>query len=324
MNICVVGGAGYIGSVLCRQLLAKGYSVRVLDNLLFGGEALLGLFPQKKFEFVYGDIRSSKDIEKSLKNIDAVVNLAAMVGEHHCLTDPKAAKDVNYKAACNLAQIVKRKGINRLIFISTCSNYGISKASEFATEDSPLNPISLYSQTKVEAEKFILKLKSRGFSPVVLRLSTVFGLSQRMRFDLLLSELIKEAFFQKKLIIYKPNAWRPLVHIEDVAKAIIAVLDAPKERVKDNVFNVGFGNYQKKDLIDLIKNKIPKLNVAIQEDKGDNRDYRVSFDKIKKTLGFMATVSVEKGVKELTDALDLGIFPDAQSYRYTNIGWPKK
>lgn len=322
MNVCVVGGAGYIGSVLCRQLLAKGHSVRVLDNLLFGGESIVGLLPLGEFDFVYGDIRSQKDVLSAVENIDIVVNLAAMVGEHHCLTDPKAANDINYQGACELAEIALKKDINRLIFVSTCSNYGISKADELATEDSPLNPISLYAQTKVKAERFVLKLDKKRFSPTVLRLATVFGLSPRMRFDLLVGELVKEAFLYGKLSVYKPHSWRPLISVEDVAEAIAAVIKAPLEKIRGEVFNVGIGNYQKIDLADLIQKEIPTLKVHIQ-DKGDSRDYKVSFDKIKNVLGFVAKCSVEKGIKEIYKSLRWGVFKDPDSYRYTNIGWPE-
>lgn len=323
MNICIVGGAGYIGSVLCRQLLAKGYRVRIFDNLLFGGEALVELLHLPEFDFVYGDIRNQEDVHNAVENTDIVVNLAAMVGEHHCLTDPKAAKDINFRGACKLAGIAKKKGVRRLIFVSTCSNYGISETDEYATEDSPLKPISLYAETKVKAEKFILKLDSKRFSPTVLRLATVFGLSPRMRFDLLLSELLKEAFFYGKISVYKPRAWRPLISVEDVAGAIIRVIEAPLEKIKGEIFNVGFGNYRKIDLVDMIQKEIANLKVYTREDKGDKRDYKVSFDKIKRLLGFTAKRSVEEGIKEILQAFRWGIFKDSESYRYTNIGWPE-
>lgn len=324
MKILVVGGAGYIGSVLCRKLLTKGHFVIVFDNLLFGGESLIDLLDDPNFKFILGDVRKEKDVAAALKSVDSVINLAAIVGEDLCLAQPKVALETNYTAACNLVEKAKKLGISRFLFASTCSNYGISKANTLATEESALNPISLYAETKVKAEDYILKLASNNFHPCVLRLATVFGLSPRMRFDLLVSEFVKEAFISNKLTVYKPNAWRPLIHVRDVAEAFMAVILAEHKKINKQVFNVGFDNYQKKGLVNLIKKEIPNLKIEILKDKGDRRDYRVSFEKINSVLGFKAVYSLKEGIQELLQVLRWGVFPDFQSYHYTNVGRQEK
>lgn len=324
MKVLLVGGAGYIGSVLCRKLLAKGHFVIVFDNLLFGGESVIDLLNNPNFKFISGDIRKEGEVTVALEGVEAVINLAAIVGEDLCLAQPKVALETNYTAACNLTERAKKLGISRFIFASTCSNYGISKANTLATEESALNPISLYAETKVKAEDYILQLASSNFHPCVLRLATVFGLSPRMRFDLLVSELVKEAFISNTLTVYKQNAWRPLVHVRDAAEAFMAVILAEHEKINKQVFNVGFDNYQKKELVNLIKKEIPNLKVEILKDKGDRRNYRVSFEKINSVLGFKAVHSVKEGIQELLQVLRWGVFPDLQSYRYTNIGRQKK
>lgn len=318
MKILVAGGAGYIGSVLIRQLLEKGYTVTVFDNLSLGGDAIIDLLLHKKFQLVHGDIRNRKQIRTALKNIDCVVNLAALVGEPSCNKDPKKTNDINYKGAKNLCDLSKRLGITRFIQISTCSNYGISDTRHPAIEDSPLYSNSIYSTTKIAAEKYVLKQTTPDFCVTVLRLATAYGVSPRMRFDTLVNEFVRDAFVNKKIVIYQPHTWRSFVHVWDIAKAIILCLHASTDKVNGHVFNIVNKNYQKQELVDFVKQYIPDCKTERIETNTQIRDYNVSSIKAKKTLGFKATISLKQGMKEVLRALEVGIFKNPNDLRYIN------
>lgn len=321
MKVLVTGGAGYIGSVLVRKLLEKGNKIVVLDNLLFGGESLIAILPNPNLNFIKGDIRDKKSIKHAIKGVEGIIHLAAIVGEHACKPYPKKAQEINYTATCLLADMAKSSGVKRFIFASTCSNYGISDQDKLATENSPLHPISLYAETKVNAEKYILSLTSTSFHPTILRISTVFGLSPRMRFDLLVSEFIKDAMIKKSLTVYKPNAFRPLIHIQDLANGIFSILSTTPKKVSGEIFNLGFNNYRKRDIIEYIKLKLPKTRIRYVEGKGDNRDYRVSFEKAEKVLNFKAKLDVKAGVDETINAIKNGIFRNIEDSRFGNYIW---
>lgn len=321
-NILVTGGAGYIGSTLTRQLLQKGYAVTVFDNLQFGGESVIDLLSDKNFRLINGDIRNRKEVNATLENIECVVHLAALVGEPACNINPKATEEINYKGAKILCDLAKNAGVKRFVQISTCSNYGISDVNHPATEEAELHPISLYAQTKIAAEEYAIDQADNDFSACVLRLATVYGISPRMRFDLLVNEIVRDAFLKNKVTIYQPLAFRPFVHVSDVAKAILTCLEAPKTKIKGRVFNVGSSNYQKQEVVKHIKKYIPECKEYIMDTVTDRRDYSVSFEKIKKELGFEAKINLNSGIEEMLAALKLGIFKDPTDYRYTNVGWP--
>lgn len=318
MKILVAGGAGYIGSVLIRQLLEKGYTVTVFDNLSLEGDAIIDLLPHKKFHLIQGDIRNKKQITKALENIDCVVNLAALVGEPSCNKDPKKTNDINYKGAKNLCDVSKSLGIKRFIQISTCSNYGISDTNHPATEDSPLYSNSIYSKTKIAAEKYVIKQSSKKMVVCVLRLATAYGISPRMRFDTLVNEFVRDAFIDKKISIYQPYTWRSFIHVADISRAILLCLQAPSTAIQDQIFNVVNKNYQKQELANFVKRYIPKCKMNIVSTKAEIRDYNVSSEKIKKLLGFTAKISLEAGMKEILHALTIGIFKNPKDFRYIN------
>lgn len=317
MKILIIGGAGYIGSITTRLFLSQGAKVSVLDNLFFGGESLLDLLQNPNFKFIYGDVRDKKTVRSAVEGIDTVINLAAIVGEPLCAKTPKQAYDINYKAACHIGNIAKKQGVKKYIFISTCSNYGINANKQAATEQSAVNPLSLYAETKVNAEKYILKLTSNSFSPTVIRFATAFGLSPRMRFDLLVSEFIKEAYLHGKISVYAPQVFRPLIHVKDAATALFLLAKTTKN-IRGEIFNAGFGNYKKVDIIRKISARMPAVKINIIGEAKDKRDYKVSFEKIKKTLNFKAKVSLEKGIEETIQALKWGIFQNLNDSCYTN------
>lgn len=318
MKILVAGGAGYIGSVFTRQLLEKGYTVIVFDNLSLGGDAVIDLLPHKRFRLISGDIRNKEQIRKALENIDCVVNLAALVGEPSCNNDPKKTNDINYKGAKNLCDSSKRLGIKCFIQISTCSNYGISDTHHPATEDSPLYSNSIYSKTKIAAEKYVLKQSTPDFCATVLRLATAYGISPRMRFDTLVNEFVRDAFVSKKITIYQPHTWRSFVHVSDIAWAIILCLNTPTNKINGHVFNIVNKNYQKQELVDFVKKYISDCKTELIETNTQIRDYNVSSIKAKKTLGFKAKISLRQGMKEVLRSLEAGIFKNPNDLRYIN------
>lgn len=318
MNVLIIGGAGYIGSVTVQLFLSHGEKVMVLDKLLFGGESLVSVMQDPNFKFIYGDIRNENDISFALKDIDIVINLAAIVGEPLCAAEPEIAYDTNYKAACSIGNMAKKMGIKKYIFISTCSNYGINTDDKPATEDSAVNPLSLYAETKINAEKYILGLASNLFSPTVVRFATVFGISPRMRFDLLVSEFIKEAFLSRKITLYKPEVFRPLIHTRDAAEALLLLAKTSK-KVSGEIFNIGFQNYRKREIVEKIVARMPFVKLEYIESAKDKRDYNVSFEKIRRTLGFKAKISLENGIDETIQALEWGLFRNPSDPRFTNI-----
>jgi len=322
-KILVTGGAGYIGSVLVRQLLEKDYQVRVLDILNFGGDSLVELFNNPNFEFQKGDVRVKEDIEKAIEGIDAIVNLAAIVGDPACAKEPEVARETNYEAVKMIYNLANEKGIERFVFASTCSNYGkMTDPSKFITEESELAPVSLYAETKVETENFLLG-QDRGNKciPTCLRFSTVYGLSPRMRFDLTVSEFTKEVALGRELVIFGEQFWRPYCHVVDLARSVSTVIEAEKDKVAFDVFNVGdtSENYTKKMLVDEITKQIPEAKISYVEKNEDPRDYRVAFDKIKNTLGFKITKKVPEGVEQVIKVITDGVLSNPDDPKYKNI-----
>lgn len=323
MTILVTGIAGYIGSVLGRLLLKKDYRVMGFDNLSFGDHGLKRLSLNKNFKFYKGDIRESKSYHELLKKADAVIHLAAIVGDPACSKYPALAKNVNWNASKKFYDYAASEpNIKNFIFSSTCSNYGKTKGGKLVDEGSPLNPVSLYAELKVALEKHILDSRTRSdFIPTPLRFATVYGLSPRMRFDLTVNEFAREVALGKELIIYGEQFWRPYCHVEDLARGCISVLEANPKVVDHQVFNVGDTkeNYRKKDLVDIILNLYPSAKIKFVYKDEDPRDYRVNFDKIKKALGYKISKTVPQGIKEICKAVESGRFINTYSSKYSNV-----
>ena len=294
-KILITGGAGYLGSILTTKLVYLGYDVTVIDILEFNKISLSHLFLKKNFKFINGDVRNKKLMSKELKNNDIIIPLAAMVGAPLCAKYPKKTLDINYK--CIKFILSKLKLSQKIIYPNTNSGYGIGDKNKFCDEKSPLKPISLYGRTKVEAEKIILKHKNS----IVFRLATVFGYSYRMRTDLLVNFLVNMAVRNKRLTIFEPHFRRNYIHVIDVANAFIFAIEN-FSRMKGNIYNVGLSdaNLTKLQLANQIKKNIKgiKINLLKNKKDPDKRDYFVSNKKIEK-LGFIPSVSIEDGIKEL-------------------------
>lgn len=321
-TILVTGIAGYIGSVLGKLLLQKGYHVLGFDNLSFVDSGIQSLIKYKNFKFIKGDIRDCGSYSAPLKQVEAVIHLAAIVGDPACSKYPVMAKEVNWIASKELYDLASTSAnIHKFIFSSTCSNYGKMRGNSFVNEESPLNPISLYAQLKVTMENYILDSKTRSdFIPTALRFATVYGLSSRMRFDLTVNEFARDAALGVELVIYGEQFWRPYCHVEDLARGCIAVLEADPSLTDHQVFNVGdtSENYRKRDLADIILKIDPEAKVTFVHKDEDPRDYRVNFTKIKRILGFKIGKTVPEGIGEIYQAVKMGLFQDPYSKIYTN------
>ena len=321
-TILVTGGAGYLGSTLVPVLLARGHTVRVLDSLAVGdGSALLPVWGRDEFEFVAGDVRDESVRATALAGVDAVVHLAAIVGDPACARDPDLARLVNVDGTLALLEESRAAGVERFVFASTCSNYGkLADGDVFATEEWELRPVSLYAETKVQAEVKVLAAAGSGFASTCLRFATVYGAAPRMRFDLTVNEFARDALVTGQLVVYGEQFWRPYVHVRDAARAVATVFDVPAEHVGGAVFNVGSTgeNFRKRDLVEFLLARLPETTVDRVARTEDPRDYRVSFEKIKSTLGFVPARTVPQGIDEVLGLLRSGIVADPFDDRYRN------
>lgn len=323
MKVLVTGGAGYIGSVLVRQLLSKNHSVRVLDSLKFGGDALYDVMLHPNFEFVKGDLRNESDINIALEGIDAIAHLAAIVGDPACKKYSEEANETNWNASVTLFEKAEKSGVKRFVFASTCSNYGkMSNANDFVTENSELRPVSLYAELKVKFEKFILEEQNDSrICSTSLRFSTVYGFSPRIRFDLTVNEFTRNATIKGEQEIWGQQFWRPYCHVDDLARSVVLVLESPEEKVRANVFNVGdtTENFQKGMIMEEVCKVVPNVKVNFVESGEDPRDYRVNFDKIRNDLGFTITKKVPDGINEIYTLVKAGIIADPYEQKFRNI-----
>jgi nucleoside-diphosphate-sugar epimerase len=321
-KILVTGGAGYIGSSLVKSLLLDGFSVIVYDNLSFGAGSVSGLYGKPGFTLVRADMSDTAALESvfSENKIFAVVHLAAIVGDPACAKKPALAKRVNYDSTLYLYDCAHKYGAERFVFASTCSNYGkMSDPSGYVDESSELRPVSLYAELKVNAERYLLSGQG-GPHVTILRFATAYGLSARMRFDLTVNEFTKELALGRELEVFGEQFWRPYCHVSDICAAIRLVLRNDPEKVSGRVYNVGdtAENYQKRMIVDEIRKMIPDSRVRYIEKHEDPRDYRVSFEKIKKELGFAVSMNVVGGISEIKTLLDSGLITDPDSDIYKN------
>ncbi len=319
----VTGGSGYIGALLVRELLESGHNVRVLDSLLHGQEDIAAEQEAAGVTVVRGDIRDADARAQALTGADGVVHLAAIVGDPACAIDPALSHEVNVAATEGLVADASKMGVERLVFASTCSNYGrMADPTVPITEDGELRPVSLYAEQKVGMEKLILGgAAENGLKPTCLRFATVYGVGRRMRFDLTVNEFTRELWADRDLEVFGEQFWRPYIHVRDAGRAVRTVLEAPAEQVGGQVFNAGRSgeNYRKLDLVEEIGKQIDRGKVSYVRRDEDPRDYKVSFDKIRAELGFETLMTVPDGIGEIIAALDAEAFGDPFDGRYKNI-----
>jgi nucleoside-diphosphate-sugar epimerase len=318
----VTGGSGYIGALLVRELLETGRDVRVLDRLLHGQEDIAAEQEQAGVLVIRGDVRDADARSRALDGVQEVVHLAAIVGDPACALDPEEADEVNVQATRSLVTEANAAGVERLVFASTCSNYGrMADPSVPITEEGELRPVSLYAEQKVSMEQLILGGGTGETKPTCLRFATVYGVGRRMRFDLTVNEFTRDLWSDRELEVFGEQFWRPYIHVRDAARAVRTALDAPEEKVAGKVFNAGRSgeNYRKLDLVEEIKEQTDRGKVSYVRRDEDPRDYKVSFDKIRAELGFETLMTVPDGIGEIIAALDAGAFGDPFDARYKNI-----
>ncbi len=323
-HIVITGGAGYIGSLLTADLLRRGYRVTVIDSLLFGGESLLAYLPHPNFRFIQADVTQPRVLRDALRgyaSVDAVVHLAAVVGFPACqAVGREASWRYNVDAVKNVYEQAASLNCERFVFSSTYSAYGLAEEGAPVDESSPLNPQSLYAETKAAAEEFLLAQSDPA--PLIFRFATLYGISPRMRFDLIVNQFVLEAFSKRELVIYQRGYSRSFVHLRDVSRGVILGLDAPLEKIGGQVFNLGTeaGNLTKDEIVGLILKRLPETNVSYKNLTfgGDMRDITVSFAKIRRELGFEAALTADEGVREVLYALKSGLIQNPNDARYRN------
>jgi nucleoside-diphosphate-sugar epimerase len=326
-HILITGGAGYIGSLLTSELLRQNYRVTLLDSLLFGGESILPYMSHPNFHFIKSDVTEPRAIRDAVKKDwgkpDAIVHLAGIVGFPACQA---VGKPVAWKYNVEATKLVYGQaadlGVERFVFASTYSNYGLSEDGKPVTEETPLNPQSLYAETKIAAEEYLLAQKDSACAPLLFRFATLYGISPRTRFDLIVNQFVLEAFTKRQLIIYQRGYSRSFVHIRDVVRGVILGLEAEQSKIRGQVFNLGAenGNYSKNDIVGFVLKRMPETIVEYKDMSfgGDMRDISVSFEKVRRILGFETSLTVDDGVREVLFALKTGLIKDPTDDRYRN------
>lgn len=321
-NVLVTGTAGYIGSVLTRHLLARGYKVWGLDILMFGGEGLREFQQNPNYTFIKADIRELKTYKSILNEVDAVIHLAAIVGVPACLQFPKLTHETNWVATKELFDLANgTTNIQRFIFASSTSVYGAVKGNGFVNEESPSNPLSLYAELKARCEEYLLESHTRrDFFPTLLRFPTAYGLSPRMRFDLTINEFTRDLTLGRELKIFGEQCWRPYCHVDDLARACIRVLEVNENLVDHEVYCVGDTkeNYTKKMIYEILVGLIPDGKVSLIQKMEDPRDYCVDFSKIEK-IDFKITKTVKDGSREIYQTLKQGLISNPYDAIYTSV-----
>ncbi|MBN1797205.1 MAG: NAD(P)-dependent oxidoreductase [Spirochaetales bacterium] len=316
MKLLITGGAGNVGSVLVNLALQKGYAVRVVDTLWFNKKIPLAHLGNPEYEFIKGDICDQQLMEKSLHGIDYVIHAAAVVGDPASKLFPDLTSMINQEAAINLIKLCEMNRVKGFVFLSTCSNYGVSDG--LATEKSELKPLSLYAETKVSVEQYIMQ-QAKGVDWVIGRLSTVYGVSPRVRFDLTVNDFAMNGYRNNFLDIFLPLSYRPYVHVWDLARVLLTIIEKFKS-VKNNVFNIGFPgeNYQKIKIAEAVKKYIPDLKINIVKEGGDLRDYQVDFSKLHGMIKLKREYDAQKCIGEFINVFEQGIINDFDNPVYYN------
>jgi len=310
-KVVVTGAGGYIGTQLVRDLVLGGNEVLAVDRFFFGQEPLMEFKNDKNVKILKKDIRDLDEVD--LKNYDAVCDLACLSNDPAGEIDPNLTFQINRDGRIHVARMAKKAGIKKYILSSSCSVYGQGEEAQLS-ENSATNPISVYAKSTLEAEQENLSLNDNNFSVTALRNATVFGLSTRMRFDLVVNLMTLTAFQKNRIIVMGGGLqWRPLVHVSDVSKAFKTVIIAETKKVAGEVFNIGFDNFQIKNLAYLVREQLPMpIDIDLAPDDADKRDYNVLFEKAFKQIGFKATTNVSEGITEIYKALKSGVVDTGQ------------
>jgi nucleoside-diphosphate-sugar epimerase len=328
-HVLITGGAGYIGAYLTGRLLRQGYCVTVVDDLLYGGEALLAYFTDDHFHFVKADVCEGRAIRTALRKDwptpDAIIHLAAIAGFPACQSVGRlVAWRYNVESTQQVFSQADELGIERFVYLSTYSNYGLPSGAEPVTEEAPLNPQSLYAETKVASERY-LQSETAGSScaALIFRPTTLYGMSPRPRFDLIVNQFVYEAFSKRRLMIYQRGYLRSFVHIADAVHGIILGLQSPVDIIRGQVYNLGAddGNLTKDQVVELILKRLPETNVEYKDITfgGDMRDITVSFDKATHQLGFITQFTVDDGVREVLQAIQSGVVRNPMDEHFRNV-----
>jgi nucleoside-diphosphate-sugar epimerase len=318
-TVLVIGGGGYVGSGLLEKLLSSGYKVRLLDLFMFGTDPINEVLHHKNLEVIEGDFRHVDKVVRAMHGVDAVVHLGGIVGDPACALNEELTLEMNLYATRLIAECAKGKGISRFVFASSCSVYGAS--DDVLDESSSLNPVSLYARSKIGSERVLQHLKDEFFEPTILRFGTIYGLSGRTRFDLVVNLLSAKAVMEGKITVFGPDQWRPFVHVDDVSEAVYLMLRSPAKAVCGQIFNVGSDeqNCTLGDVGRLVKKVVPSAELIESDSDGDRRNYRVSFNKIRLAVGFKAQWTLEDGVKQVVKRLESGEVGDYMDSRYSNV-----
>ncbi len=307
-NILVVGGSGYIGRVLIDDLIKEQNKIINLDLRIYPDQKCKNISSYKDENYVNLDLRDIESVKYYLSSANVVIILAGLVGEYITKKYPHLSETINEKGIIDLINECENyKNIENLIFVSTCSNYGITNNQTLVSEDHELKPLSPYAKAKVKIEKYILGKKITNYSPTILRFATAFGYSPRMRFDLTINHFCYSMFKEKVIEVYDPDTWRPYCHVKDFSRLIKKILTCERDKIYKKVFNAGSNsnNFTKSGIVSLISKKLPDVKVVLKKGGVDKRDYRVSFEKVERELDFKSKFSVEDGINEI-----LGILRD--------------
>lgn len=317
-RVTVLGGAGFVGSVLIPKLLSRGYDVTVLDAFLYGTDSFNGCSASPRLELIRGDIRSVESVIRACLGADAIVHLGGLVGDPSCALDEELTREINLKSTAMIAEAARGLGIARLVFASSCAVYGASDG--LLDEDAPLEPVSLYAHTKAESERLLLGLAGPEFCPTVLRFGTFYGLSPRPRFDLVVNLLAARAVREQEITIFGGGQWRPFIHVDDGAEAIMTCLEGPLDRVAAEAFNVGCEQQNRTlgQVAELIGELVPDVRVTFEPAAATEANYRVSFRKIRGRLGFEPRRTLVDGILEIKVAVESDAVGDYREARYDN------
>jgi nucleoside-diphosphate-sugar epimerase len=318
-KVLLIGGAGYIGSALLPKLLESGYRVRLLDLFLYGREPIRECLDHPNLEIVEGDFRQVEKVVSAMQGVGSVIHLGGIVGDPACALDEQLTIEINLVATRTIAEVAKGGNVRRFIFASTCSVYGASDS--MLDESSILNPASLYARSKIASEKVLLQSRDAGFSPVILRFGTIFGFSGRTRFDLVVNLLTAKAVLDGKITLYGGDQWRPFVHVDDAARAVMTVLESPIEQVGGEIFNIGGDhlNCTLQQVGEIIQRMVPSAELLDLGTNADRRNYQVDFRKVRRILGYQPKWKLEEGIAQVIEAIRSGKVTDYTLSKYSNV-----